>query len=71
MDNNSIRRIEELFTHHIGVLSEDIQHKLDLVIEGQQMIVGKVDRREIRTDRLESKVDVLDVKVSVLEGKVD
>lgn len=35
MDNDSVRQIEELFKHHIGILSEDIQHKLDLVIEGQ------------------------------------
>lgn len=37
-------------------MSEDFQHKLDLVIEGQQMIGEKVDRLETRMDRLEVKV---------------
>ncbi len=57
MDNDTVKRIDELFKHHIGVLSEDFQHKFDLVIEGHKMLNEKVDRLEGRMDRLETKVD--------------
>lgn len=46
--------------------SEDCQSKLDLVVEGQQMIVEKVDRLGTRMDRLDTKVDTSDVKVDVV-----
>jgi archaellum component FlaC len=59
MDDDSIRKIEELFKRHIGVMSEDFQHKLDLVVEGQQILHEKVDRLETRMDRLETKVDAV------------
>jgi hypothetical protein len=38
-----IQEMEQLFKHYMGVLSKDLQHKFDLVIEGQHMM-----RREIR-----------------------
>ncbi len=70
---HGVSRLTEvsLFKHHIGVMSENLQHKLDLVIEGQQMIGEKVDRLETRMDRLETKADALEVKVDALEIKVD
>ena len=36
----------------IGVQGEDFQHKLDLVVEGFQMLVEKIDRFEIKLDQV-------------------
>jgi hypothetical protein len=30
-----------MFKHHTGILAEDFQHKLDLIVEGQQVLVEK------------------------------
>ncbi len=57
MNGDDIKRIEEMFKHHMGMMSEDFQHKLDIVVEGHQMLAEKIDRLEVRMDRLETKVD--------------
>lgn len=49
--------IAEEFRHQLGTQREDFQHKLDLVIEGQQALVERMGRFEGRMDRLESRVD--------------
>jgi hypothetical protein len=79
MDVDDVKKIEEIFQrnieamsdklqqtvgHQMGVLSEDFQHKLDIVIEGQQMLSEKVDRLDGRVDSLEGRLDSL-------EGKLD
>jgi hypothetical protein len=46
MDEKEIKRIEEVFQHHIGILSEDFQHKLAIVAERHQMFSEKLDRVE-------------------------
>lgn len=53
MDENDQRFIEELFAkqteqfqEHIGVLSENFEHKLAIVAEGQQMLSEKLTRVE-------------------------
>ena len=61
MNGKDIKKIEEVFKHHIGILSEDFQHKLDIVAEGNQMLSEKLDRVEShleqRIDRVEQKID--------------
>lgn len=59
MNENDFKRIETMMAHQLsrqlGVVEENIQHKLGLVIEGQQMLAERVDRmgeelrHEIRT----------------------
>ncbi len=83
MDVDEMKKIEEIFqrniestsekfertvSHQMGVLSEDFQHKLDIVIEGQQMLSEKVGRLDERLERLEGRVDRIDVKVDVLSA---
>ena len=57
MTNTGISKIENLITvfkdevkaefrHKLGVQSENFQHKLDLVVEGHQMLSEKIDRGE-------------------------
>ena len=57
MDENSLKQIDELLARRIGVMEESFQRKLDLVVEGQQAVVEKVERLEGRMDRLEGRVD--------------
>jgi predicted phage-related endonuclease len=49
-------KYERTVTHQVGVLSEDFQHKFDIVIEGQQMLSEKVDRLDEKIDRVEEKL---------------
>jgi predicted nuclease with TOPRIM domain len=71
--------------HRIGIFQEDIQHKIDLVVEGQQSlgermdrfegrmtgIENRLERVEVRGVAVEMKVDALDKKVDAVEKKVD
>jgi len=43
MDEGDLKKIEALFRQHIGILSEDFQHKLDIVMEGHEMVVEKLE----------------------------
>ena len=68
MDADDIKKIEELFKHHVGVMAEDFLHKLDIIPEGHQMLSDKIDRVEAtlggRLDRVESKVDAVAADLS-------
>jgi cytochrome c556 len=44
-------RFEQTVKHQMGVLSEDFQHKLDIVVEGHQMLSEKIDRVEANLSR--------------------
>jgi vacuolar-type H+-ATPase subunit I/STV1 len=68
MDKKDIKEIEDVFARHIGILSEDFQHKLDIVAEGHQMLSEKLDRFESqlnqRIDGVEQRIVEVDVKLS-------
>ena len=40
-----------MFKHHVGVVVESFQHKMDLVVEGHQMLAEKIDCVETRLDQ--------------------
>lgn len=67
MTEDDFKRIEHMMTHQMarqfGMMEEHIQHKLDLLVEDQQMLGERMDRIETRMDRLE-------VRVTSVEGKV-
>jgi hypothetical protein len=48
--------IGEDFRHQLGLQREDFQHRLDLVVEGQQMLAEKLERVESRIDQVESRL---------------
>ena len=56
------------FRHQIGIQSEHFQHKLDIVVEGHEVL-----RKEIRDTREElcEKIKLVDFKVEVLNQKID
>ena len=68
-------RIEEMFKRYVGIISEDFQHKLNIVIEGQQLLGEKLDRTaaEIRgdIDKLDRRLTTVEVKLSAVEVKLD
>jgi len=64
METDDFKKIEDMFKHHVGMMTEDFQHKLDIVVEGHQMLGEKIDRVENRLDRVE-------VGLKRVEGKVD
>lgn len=65
---NFKEEIVEAFDQRIGIVEENSQHKLDLVVEGQQMLAERMDRMEERidkrTDQVEKRVDLVEVNLS-------
>jgi len=68
MSGDDLQKMEDMLKRHLGVLSEDFQHKLGIVAEGQQMLVERLDRFEDhvekRMDSLEHAIIGVDVKLS-------
>lgn len=58
--------IVDAFDRRIGIVEENFQHKLDLVVEGQQMLVERMDRMEGRLDRVENRLDSVEVKIDAV-----
>jgi hypothetical protein len=44
MNTVDFKKIEDMGKHHVGMMTKDFQYKLDIVIEGQQMLGEKVAR---------------------------
>jgi septal ring factor EnvC (AmiA/AmiB activator) len=75
MDENDFKRIEVLFNrqteqfqNYIGVVEENFQQKLDLVVEGQQMLAEKL---EMTRHELKSDINSLDKRLISVEAKLD
>ena len=66
MEDDDFKKIEDIFRHHMGIMSEDFQHKLDIVVEGHQMLGEKIDRVEDRLERVEVRLDRVEGKVDAL-----
>ena len=65
---NFKEEVKAEFRHQIGIQSEHVQHKLDIVVEGHEVL-----RKEIRDTReeLSEKIKFVDFKVEVLNQKID
>ena len=48
MNERDLERIEKVFKRHIGILSKDVGHKLDVLIKGIQLLAEKKDRMILR-----------------------
>ena len=68
MDDKDLKQIGELFKHHIGILSEDCQHKLDLVVEGQQMLNEKLEATRVE---LSNEIRKVDQRLTLVEARLD
>ena len=84
MNGEDFKRLEQLifnfkeevkteFRHQIGIQSENFQHKLDIVVEGHQMLAEKLDRVETRLDTrmdcLEHKLDHVAAELGEVKAK--
>ncbi len=52
--------IIEAFDRRIGIVEESFQHKLNLVVEGQQLLSERMDRME---NRFEQRFDTLERRI--------
>ncbi len=79
MQEKDFERIEEMvqskldqqtttFQGYVGAMSEDFQHKLDIVVEGHQLLDEKID---VQDKRLNDKIDRMDERLGRVEGKVN
>jgi len=67
MSGDELQKMEEILSRHLGVLSEDFQHKLSIVAEGQQMLAERLDRFE---DRVEKRMDALENTIMNVDVKL-
>lgn len=63
--------IVQSIDHRMGIVQEDIQHKLDLIVEGQQSLVDRMDRFEGRMSWIENRLERVEVRVVAVDKKVD
>jgi hypothetical protein len=63
MNENDFEKIESMISRHVGAFSDSIQHKLDLVVEGHQMLSEKIDRVE---ERLDGRIDCVVKKLDAI-----
>ncbi|MCX5894258.1 MAG: hypothetical protein NTZ51_00285 [Proteobacteria bacterium] len=68
MNKNDLQKIEDMLKHQIGVVAEGINHKLDLVIEGHQLLAQKIDatRSELKED-----INNVDRRLMTAEARLD
>jgi hypothetical protein len=55
--------IDGIIARHVGTFAESIQHKLDLLVEGQQVLSEKIDR--VKTD-LEQRIECVEHKLDAV-----
>ena len=65
----------QMIARHIGIFAESINHKIDIVAEGHQMLSEKIDRMksdiEQRFECVEHKLDTTAVKLDATAAKLD
>jgi hypothetical protein len=66
MDERDLGKIEEVFRRHIGILSKDVGHKLDVLVKGIQMLAEKRDRIDLRLERVEGRLDKVETKIDAV-----
>ena len=68
MNENDFDKIDSMIARHVGTFADSVQHKLDLVVEGHQMLSEKIDRVE---ERLDKRMDCLEYKLDGVAAKLD
>jgi len=75
MNENDFEKIDSMIARHVGTFAESVQHKLDLVVEGHQILSEKIDRAEERLDKrmdcLEHKLESVAAELSEVKAKGD
>jgi chaperonin cofactor prefoldin len=86
LEEQDLKQIEAMMRHVVGIFAEDVQHKFEILAEGQQMLSEKLEatRTELRADiaqvdnrltvveaRLCQRIDGVESHLDGLEKKVD
>jgi len=66
MNENDFEKIDSMIARHVGSFADSVQHKLDLVVEGHQMLSEKLDRVE---ERLDKRIDCLEHKLDAVAAE--
>jgi len=68
MTEKDSENVDSKIARRVGTFAESIQHKLDLLVEGQQMLSEKIDRSNTdlaqRIDCVEHKLDAVAADLS-------
>jgi hypothetical protein len=71
MSDHDLKKIDEMFQHHIGILNENFQHKLDLVVNGHQMLAEKAENFQHKLDLVVEGHQMLAEKINHVEVRLD
>jgi hypothetical protein len=68
MTENDLEKIDGMIARRVGTFADSIQHNLDLIVEGQQVLSEKIDRAKTdlaqRIDCVEHKLDAVAADLS-------
>jgi hypothetical protein len=67
MDEGDFKKIEVMFKHQIGILLEDVQQKLDIVVEGHGMLAEKL---ESTGDELKEEIQKVNQRLTLAEANL-
>ena len=68
MNEHDFEKIDSMIARHVGTFTDSIQHKLDIVVEGHQMLSEKIDRVEMRLDK---RMDCLEHKLVAVAAETN
>jgi putative methionine-R-sulfoxide reductase with GAF domain len=64
MDEGDLKEIETMLKRQIAILHEDIHHKLEIVVEGYQLLNSKLDRLIEEQQKLIERMDAIAADLS-------
>jgi hypothetical protein len=68
MTEKDFEKIDSMIARRVGTFADSIQHNLDLIVEGQQMLSEKIDRAKTdltqRIECVEHKLDAVAADLS-------
>jgi hypothetical protein len=67
MDEGDFKEIEMMFKHQFGILWEDVQHKLDIVVEGHGILAEKL---ESTGDELKEEIQKVNQRLTMAEANL-
>jgi hypothetical protein len=67
MDEGDFKKIEMMFKHQVGILMEDVQHKLDIVVESHEMLAEKLENTR---DELKEEIQKVNQRVTLAEANL-
>lgn len=66
MTEDDLKKIEGMLSFHFGIMSADVQKKIDLVVEGHQMLAEKLEET-----RIDLKADIAQIDQRVTGVSAD